>query len=349
MAIKKEYTLTASAELHDLAFSAIRSISLYEAKEHDLDILVDTESNLVVDTIYGAYEFIQLNSGVRVSIHSNAENSVFVLKDAFVQNLAHFSPGSMPTIQWSDQKNVGQFPPNFQFTTVESVKRVGRRFIRVCLSVPDLSEYTDHSIHFRLVLPALNATDIEWPTVKANGSVGWPEGDKLLHRPVYTARSVNTDNGTFDLDVFLHEGGRVTQWVQNLKVGGQVAIIGPGGGGVPDTKEIHLFADETAYPAVARISETLDRNATGSLTLLTDRNHVGDYDFNVPSSFSIKWVTRDNKGNFNTLTNEIIDNIGDAYFWYAGEKQDVIATKKLANDKGVKKENRYIGSYWSKE
>ncbi|MEO0909432.1 MAG: hypothetical protein AAFX96_03535, partial [Pseudomonadota bacterium] len=105
-----------------VAFSAIKAVSLYEAQEHDLSILINSEKKLVVDTIYGAYEFVELEVGTLVTIHSDSENSIFVLKDALLQNLDHFAPGSTGTIKWSDQQEYGQLPPNFQFTTTEFIE-----------------------------------------------------------------------------------------------------------------------------------------------------------------------------------------------------------------------------------
>ncbi|MEM8650852.1 MAG: siderophore-interacting protein [Pseudomonadota bacterium] len=348
MTYNKKYSLKAAADMPGVAFSAIKAVSLYEAQEHDLSILINSENKLVVDTIYGAYEFVELEVGTLVTIHSDSENSIFVLKDALVQNLDHFAPGSTGTIKWSDQQEYGQLPPNFQFTTIEFIERISERFIRLRLSVPDLSEYTDQSIHFRLVLPKHNVGEVKWPTVRENGSVGWPTGNGELHKPVYTARSVNLENGTLDLDIFLHNGGQVTEWAKSLNEGQQVAIIGPGGGGVPDTDKIQIFVDETAYPAAARILETLNDNTIGSLTLLTEKGFVGDYDFSVPCGVSVSWIERKDQHIFSELTLNTIENLKDAFFWFAGEKDDAMKVRKRAIEMNIAKEKRYIGSYWSR-
>ncbi|MEM7040559.1 MAG: SIP domain-containing protein, partial [Bacteroidota bacterium] len=186
-----------------------------------------------------------------------------------------------------------------------------------------------------------------WPTVRANGSTSWPQGDKALHRPVYTARSLDSAAGHLDADIYLHDGGRVTEWARRLQPNDQVAIIGPGGGGVPAVNRIHMFADETGYPAVARILEALDPSTTGSASLLSNSSTTKDYEFNGPPSVNVRWYGCDQQEKFHVRAREIANTATDAFFWYAGEKAEAIKMRELANEVGIEKTNRYIAAYWT--
>ncbi|MEM7750742.1 MAG: siderophore-interacting protein [Pseudomonadota bacterium] len=348
MSQTKTYSLSATTRLPGVQFSTLRTLSLREAVEHELDVLIDVPGALKINTIYGAYEFEECDGETIATVHSDVMNSLFILKDALVQNLEQFAPKAAAQVQWSDGDGEGNYPPNFQFTTVEAIERISDRFLRLRLLGSDLTAYTDEAIHFRFVLPALGATEIEWPSVRANGSILWPEGDKSLHRPVYTARSVSTDARTLEVDIFLHDGGRVTEWAKNLAVNEQVAIIGPGGGGIPKAETIHLFADETGYPAAARILEALPSETKGTLTLLTERDGKNDYIFDTPSAVSISWIGRNQTAAFDARARDVIAKLDDAYFWYAGERNSVSAIRSVATEAGVSKQNRYIAVYWSR-
>ncbi|MEM9359934.1 MAG: siderophore-interacting protein [Pseudomonadota bacterium] len=343
----KTYSLSATTQLPGVPFSTLRTLSLREAEEHELDVLIDVPGTLKINTIYGAYEFGESAGETIATVHSDEMNSLFILKDALVQNLEHFAPKAAEQVKWSDGDGEGSYPPNFQFTTVEAMERISDRFLRLRLLASDLSAYTDEAIHFRFVLPDPGSTDIEWPTVRANGSIQWPEGDKSLYRPVYTARRVNMDTQTLEVDIFLHDGGRVTDWAKNLAINEQVAIIGPGGGGIPKAETIHLFADETAYPAAARILEALPSETKGTLTLLTDPGGKNDYAFDTPSTVSISWIERDQAETFDARARDVIADLDDAFFWYAGERISVSAIRAVATEAGVSKQNRYIAVYWS--
>lgn len=89
-------------------------------------------------------------------------------------------------------------------------------------------------MHFRLVYPKLAGQVPLWPQINSEGRTIWPDGDDELLRPVYTVRQFDMQAQTLDFDVFLHDGGRTTDWAKGVGIGAKVGLLGPSGGGVPE-------------------------------------------------------------------------------------------------------------------
>ena len=80
----------------------------------------------------------------------------------------------------------------------------------------------------------------------------WVPGDggRMLYRR-YTIRHVDTETGSFDLDIFEHgKGGPGERWAKTVRPGDVVEAVGPRGKISLVTAPWHLFAgDETYLPA----------------------------------------------------------------------------------------------------
>lgn len=154
-------------------------------------------------------------------------------------------------IAW-DKVNEGALAPGLSLMQVVRVTRRTDGFLRVRLTGPDAARFGIDSFHFRLLLPPSGRVPV-WPRIGAKGRTVWPEGADALHRPVYTVAEQADD--WVDFDVFRHEGSPTCDWVESDPVGQTVGIIGPGGGWCPEADHLHLFGDETALPAIARMLE----------------------------------------------------------------------------------------------
>ena len=245
-----------------------------------------------------------------------------MLKEQLVEHLAHFLPDVVEKIRWSDADQAGGLPPNFHFATVQTVNPVGTSFLRVRVKARGLSSFQDDAIHFRLVLPPRGIEDVEWPYVSESGATVWPKGDKALHRPVYTTRWIDHAQGIMDFDVFVHDGGRVTEWARNAEPGTQVAVVGPGGGGIPQTIRILMFADETALPATARILEALPADTLGHVTVQTENGAGCAYALTSPSGVSVTWLDRADDHSLSDLALSAMEEFPQHFLWFACEKAD---------------------------
>jgi ferric-chelate reductase (NADPH) len=343
-----EFPLQSDATLPGLAFAAMRSILLHEAQEHELPIVTDTDDRITMRTYYGMISFAAVSDGITVSVSADKPDRLFTLKESLVEHLLVDLPDIAVAMRWSDGDKAGAQPPNFQLATVLSTQPIGESFVRVRMKLRDLSSFQDDAIHFRLVLPPKGLDDVEWPYVSANGSTVWPKGDKALHRPVYTSLKVDHTVGEMEFDVFVHEGGRVTEWAQSVLPGAQVAVAGPGGGGVPDTSNIMMFGDETAFPAIARILSRLPKNTTGQVTLLAEKGSTCSYPFTAPTGIRVNWISAEANESLADLALKARKQFPEHFLWFACEKTDVLRVRAAYKSDGADAANAYIAAYWNR-
>lgn len=348
MTARPAFALSAETTMYGLSFAAMRMVMLHEAQEHDMPVIENTDDRVTMGTPFGQYSFGATPEGVTAIVSANKQDWLFVLKENLVEHLAHSVPDAAAAIRWSDSDSAGGLPPNFHFATVQSVRPVGSCFLRVRLKCRNLSSFQDDAIHFRVVLPPNGIENAEWPVVSENGTTTWPKGDKALHRPVYTTRWIDHAQGLMDFDVFVHEGGRVTDWARQAGAGTRVAIIGPGGGGIPETNRILMFADETALPAAARILESLPADTKGHVTLSTAEGALCAYPVTAPAGVSVTWRAA---ADVQSLADHALAAFGefpDHFLWCACEKADAQRVRAEFKAQGGNPANSYIAAYWSR-
>lgn len=347
MTIRPDFSLNAETHVAELDFNAMRQIMLHEAKEHDLPVLENEDTRVTLETPFGCYCFEAANGGVAFKVTAAKQDWLFMLKEQLVEHLAHFLPGVEEKIRWSDADQAGGLPPNFHFATVQAVTPVGTSFVRVRVKARGLSSFKDDAIHFRIVLPPKDSVNVEWPYVSESGATVWPKGDKALHRPVYTTRWIDHAQGLMDFDVFIHEGGRVTEWARSVELGAQVAVVGPGGGGIPETNRILMFADETALPAMARILEALPADTLGHVTALTENGANCAYSLTTPPGVSVTWLDRNDEHSLADIALTAMKEFPDHFLWFACEKADVQRVRAEYKAENGDSARAYIAAYWS--
>ncbi|WP_147112395.1 siderophore-interacting protein [Tateyamaria sp. syn59] len=331
------------SDIDGLTFAAMKGLMLHEATEHGLPVLDNSADSLRIQSEYGVFGIVDRGSNaIRIEVEADGPSNLHVLREGLVDHIIHFLPDLTQQIAWSDTVQEGLRPPNFQFAEVIAAERLCPSFQRLtlCLSKPE--GFNDRAIHFRFVLPHQGNTDPEWPTLTANGSTRWPTGDKALHRPVYTLRAQR--GAEIDVDVFVHEGGQASDWAIQVRPGTQVAVIGPGGGGVIDASDVVLAGDETAYPAISRIIESLADDVSGRVILL---NHDMRKDYPLPQhpGLSVQTVGPDA---FVTAVCAAASACTDGYVWIAAEAEQVKLLRKANAIEKHPKSARYLATYWTR-
>lgn len=251
-------------------------------------------------------------------------------------------------LHWPSGADEGQFPPAFTLARLDSVTRISESFVRLRLSTDRVERFGHNdSIHFRLVLPPAGIDTPEWPRLNENGQTVWPSGEHALHRPPYTTRSVNLAEGWLETDVFLHAGGRVTEWALAAKPGAVIGIAGPGGSGIPEADHFLLAGDETAYPAIARILEAQTLKpagqAHGKVWLL---GASGDYPFPRPEGFVFAHLPNGSAKLAAEIARETVTE--DSFVWMAAERTGISDLRHLILDEmGVDNKRTHISAYWT--
>ncbi|MEM6847693.1 MAG: siderophore-interacting protein [Pseudomonadota bacterium] len=340
----------ALADLPGASFAAVRLMIMAQAKSSGLTVFEDAHQALTIGTPQG---LVGLRSGttcdvaVIVSAHDN--RALFSLEGAVVAQISQVMPDVANTLRWSDNTAQRTLPPNFQFMRATRVEAIGSAFLRVTLAGDDVSAHQDKSIHFRLVLPPEGQIPT-WPSVAPNGSIAWPDGEMALHRPVYTARAVDHDNHTIEVDVFVHEGGRVTQWARGLEVGdlerSVIGLVGPSGGGLLDADHVLMASDETGFPAVARLLEGLPASATGTLLLEAEHGAACQYPLPANHGLSVHWLARKRGERLCEATLSSLGAHADAALWFAGERADAKRVRDRAKELGVPQDRLRVSGFW---
>lgn len=339
------FPLHSAAELPALSFTTMRTLMLHEAEEHDLPILTNKDDELVCGSPFGTFGITTSGQGLRLNVNSDQPDRLFALKESLVEHLAYFVPEALENLRWSEDGQTGLRPPNFQFAKVVSVTPLGACFMRLVLEVPDATKFKDDSIHFRLLLPNDTQGDVHWPTVAANGSISWPTGEHTLHKPVYTTRRIDYEAKQMTVDIFIHDGGRITQWLKRVQAGAQIAVVGPAGGGVIDTHKIAIYGDETAFPAIARILEALPNGAVANVSLLSAMGADCQYPMPQRPEFTFQWITGHDG---DALMDAALADLQPPHFWFAAEKSTVAKMREALKACDYPTEGRYLAAYWAR-
>lgn len=325
---------------------------LIEAEEHGA-FVEQTEEGWFCRTAIGDIVLKLGGAAASLTVLSDTPERLHMLRDTVMGLVAGLSPELAQGLVWSGEAMSGLAPPNFRRVRAISAHRLSPSFYRVRLEGEDLAVFARTGLHFRLVLPPKGLVAPQWPTVGENGQTVWPEGEAALHRPVYTTRWIDPEAGLLDFDVFIHEGGRTSDWAAALvdcdESRAEVGIIGPGGGWIPEQRRLLLAGDETALPAIARILEGLPAEAEGVAHILAATK--GDHAvLETQSRVEPRWRFRD-EGAPSLCETVMADDPPkgeDALVWFAGEKAEARRLRDHLRDTvGVDKAGFRAAGYWS--
>lgn len=341
--------------LPGLEFAATRQHFVTQAMEFDLPILIDNNTELRVQTDYGQYGFHATTGGTRAEIRSGRADWLYVLKDALHHTVEHMLPEVADSMHWSDaRQQAGSLPANFQFITIRSCEEIPGNFLRITARAEDLSVFGSDAIHFRLALPPAGQAQPQWPHQSDKGVTVWPKGDAALHRPVYTLRNCDPATDTVVFDVFIHEGGRTTQWARAVQPGDRVGLTGPGGGGVPSGARLHVYADETGYPAVARLLAEAPLDTGGIVVLQATAEHSESYPLPAHPGFELRFLPPYSPAapqeDLAELAIRTHRGEPDAILWFAAEKNQAQTLRGYTKSAGLSaRDGHYIAGFWNRD
>jgi len=346
------FPFESQADLPGVAFAAMRRVILAQARSSRLEVLEDGAERLTVRTAHG---LIGLRPGAASEtagmVAAQDARWLYVMKGAVVQQMQHLMPEVADAMRWTDGEAPGSLPPNFRFATVRSVEGLGEVFLRVVLTSEDFSSYGDDAIHFRLLQPPM-VGEAEWPEVAENGSTRWPDGPGAPHKPVYTVRWVDRARNEMATDVFVHAGGRTTNWAKENLTGAAdrrrvVGLVGPSGGGLLEAERVLMASDETGFPAVARLLENLPHDASGEVLLEAEHGEACGYPVAAPPGVTLRWLAR---AQGEALVEEALQALprhAASKIWFAGEKADARKVRDTAKASGREAADLRISGFWT--
>jgi len=232
-----------------------------------------------------------------------------------------------------DEVAEGALAPGMSLMQVASITKRSPGFTRVRLEGHDTERFGEGcSYHFRLLIPRKGRPPC-WPRIAASGRTVWPEGDDALHRPVYT--TVAYGQNWLEFDIFEHAGSPTSAWLAEDPVGRTIGIIGPGGGGCPESRNLFLFGDETAVPAIIRILQEAPGDVRAfikasreDLCELAADHRVSTVDDLIPAL-------------------EAINLVDGAYVWFAGHADQARVARACLTARGMQKRDFTAAAYWN--
>ncbi len=235
-----------------------------------------------------------------------------------------------------------------------SVSKIAPRLVSVLVTGDELDGFAEAAptSHLKLFLPPAGAEQLLLPEQGPDGGQVWNHDESL--RPVvrtYTPRRYDAATKTLEIQVVLHGEGPASEWAQQVKVGDEVGVGGPGGRFVLDEEAEHwwIAADESALPAVGTLLDALPVTATAQVHVEVEDS---DDEIKLPSvaTVSLTWHHRDGSGDFGAALQAAA---GSAEFedgtkiWVAcesGTMRDI--RRHLTRQRGIPLSQLITRGYW---
>jgi NADPH-dependent ferric siderophore reductase len=211
---------------------------------------------------------------------------------------------------------------------VTAKKQIAPRMARVEFSGPDLDE---------LIWTRGQDVALEIPT-----------GDGIARRH-YTIRTHDPKARTLAIDFVLHGEGASAPWLDALKPGDFVNVVGPRGHTYLRPADWHLFTgDETCIPGIFAMLESLPHDAKGFAFIEVD----SEADI-VPLQTHAKtaWLFRNGaKAGPNSLVYDAVENFafpdGSGFAYIIGETSTVRTLRHRLLDRGFARDRIAAEGYW---
>jgi len=223
---------------------------------------------------------------------------------------------------------------------VQEVRHISPSFKRLRLR-GDFTAFAGNGLHFRFLF---GPPELPWPTPTVEG-LDWPgpDGAKAWHRPAYTIRALDPDGAWLDTDIFLHDGGRITEWTDTLQGGEPVGLTGPGGGGTFNARWQALIGDETALPVILRMIEALPTEARGQAEICVPDARDAQ-PVTLPPGFRLHW--RVGQRPLERLQH-LTFPASDRFIFFASEKAEAETARTWMTAHGIDKGESRSAAYWT--
>jgi len=175
-----------------------------------------------------------------------------------------------------------------------------------------------------------------------------PTGDGIARRH-YTIRTHDPKACTLAIDFVLHGEGASAPWLDALKPGDFVNVVGPRGHTYLRPADWHLFTgDETCIPGIFAMLESLPHDAKGFAFIEVD----SEADI-VPLQTHAKtaWLFRNGaKAGPNPLVYDAVENFafpdGSGFAYIIGETSNVRTLRHRLLDRGFARDRIAAEGYW---
>ncbi|MEM9349402.1 MAG: siderophore-interacting protein [Pseudomonadota bacterium] len=297
------------------------------------------EAWMIINAPLGRVAMRAKGQGTDVAFAAETPAKLQLLKDLYAQRFTTL--GLDDGIEWRAPE-LGS-PPNLHLGHIESLTQISPNFTRLRL-IGDYSafEKPGAGLHFR---PLFGPEGVGWPYLDERGLTTWPGGPGDWHRPPYTVRKQG--DGWIDVDIVLHDGGRVTDWTKRAQPGEEFAVMGPSGSNLPEASWLGLFGDETALPVIMRILEAAPAGTQGvaylALRDAADMQELPDTDIEV------RRVDMADRGALLWALRATDIPAGDRHIFFAAERSQAGEAREVYRELGISSADAKAASYWTQQ
>ncbi len=261
--------------------------------------------------------------------------------------------GTTSGIRWTGDGQTSGTPVFFRELTVLSSHRVGPHMQRLTFWGDDIARFAEGGLHLRILIPPKDRTPV-WPVMGSDGLLVWPQGEDELTVRVYTIRKIDVEAGTIEIDFVMHPGvaSPAAVFALTAKTGDLVGIVGPVGEGGPAARNLLMFGDDTAIPAISRIVEMLPDDSRATIYLEVDS--PADVVPLERDNVAIHWLFRkgSHPGTTGALTAALTsierDSLpAETFVWAGCEFSDFREIRRiLKKDWQLPKDRMMVVAYW---
>jgi NADPH-dependent ferric siderophore reductase len=340
------------------------------ALPHDAETMLDEICEHFVEhsTVERTTNFVRLTSDIGlaairlqdgrllIDLTCPTEQALQLSCNTIAEHLFYFAGDEPFELTWSTPAAPARLP-DLREVTVVSAEDVTPHMRRVIVSCDDVTPFVNGGMHVRILVPPRGRVPV-WPTLLPDGRTGWPEGDDELVVRVYTIRAVDNERRELWLDFVQHPAPGVrtpgADFARDAKSGDRLALLGPGGGGIPQAATILMAGDESALPAMARIAAEVPAN-TRIRAIIEVADATEEQPMPSGGTLEIRWLHRKTypKGTDKGFSEAVKDAIAsmdeDTYVWVACEKDQMRSIRGLLTQRGHDRKRMYAAWYWQKE
>ncbi len=241
--------------------------------------------------------------------------------------------------------------PPFRRVRVRRVEPLTPHLLRVTMAGPELAGLPVGlpTGNVRVLLPPDGADEVLLPRWNGNEFL-LPDGSRPTIRS-YTPRRYDPEGPELDVDVVLHEQGRVAAWAKAARPGDPVAVSGTGRGYPidPEARSFLLAGDESAIPAISVLLEVLPPDAAVRVAVEVS---APDARLDLPAhpGAAVSWEDLPpdaTRGDALFSAVAAAELAPDTRLWVAGEAAAVQRIRRLLfQERGMPRSSAYVRGYW---
>lgn len=285
-----------------------------------------------------------------------SDGALQMSRTVIAEHLFYFAGEDPLELTWSEPATRTRLA-NLHEVTVVSAEDVTPHMRRVVLACADVKPFIGGGMHVRLLVPPKGRAPV-WPGLRDDGRIAWPEGEDALLVRVYTIRAVDAERGELWIDFLQHPLPGVptpgADFARDAQPGDRLALLGPGGGDLPQAGTIFLAGDESALPAIARIAAEVPAG-TRMQAIIEVADAAEEQPLPTAGTLDVRWLHRTTyaAGARNVLARTTIEALsdvdGDTFVWVACEREDVRLVRAFLKGREHDRKRIYAAWYWERD